>query len=134
MSSTLFLGYADAAEFARNCAGIEPVNVLRTVTHAPAGGHLARETAHLVLSQLRGDTVHYCRIPLGARLVSGSTPMSESPAFEDSDRAEQIAVKKLSNRWTVRKALPAWSKDLVLLEGRADWLTFDAEKNQWRGR
>lgn len=138
MKGAHFFGY----ELVETWAGvIDPAHPVYALLHRQdAPGDLGSTIErHLITVSQPDDAghLHYCRIVVGRLTRCGGQPWEEDAAkrLAQSQAAWGIVRAWLGEQgFTVREALAAFPRDVVLMEGGTRFLVWDGEKGEFRRR
>jgi len=114
--------------------GYHTVYALPISTTRQRAEFISEETMKVVTAFMLGDQVHCCHILGGKTLLSGDTPLDsdhdERKACFDS-LYDTIKVWLKLRKLRVREAMVAMPKDLVGVNGWANFLHYDKETNRF---
>ncbi len=116
------IGYADLDELLRT-ADSPVVYAMPVETTRPAAHGLSRHELTIVVSQVRADGVHHCKIRYAELLYMAGRPMDEDKAERARSRFdaawEAVKTYLAEENFDVRQAAVARPSDLVLVNGWA---------------
>lgn len=138
MDQRNFIGFATSTDWRGSATNTRPVQAAVITQLREVGNGLANLGVYALMSQVDDlGNVRYCRIKIGGFLSQdGQTamfPNEQESAERRASTARQylLAWLKREGFGVIERAVVATPKDLVLLDGVAEFMKYDKASDSW---